>query len=199
MLRHIKAFFIASGLFVVFVILFIVFGNLAASQYIKSRGIVEVPNIIGLSVDNATSLLNTYSLHIDVNESEHHEYPEGLITSQVPSHGRNIFKNRTIQVTVSRGQKVIAVPQLAGIPLQSVEEVLRIYELRRGNIVQHYSNTVPAGYIISSTPAAGINIMAGSAVNITLSIGRDPLEVTQESIDSYHFRFDSFFDEDFFF
>ena len=43
--------------------------------------------------------------------------------------------------------------------------------LQPGVITTAYSNTVPAGYVISQNPAAGASVPGGSSVNLLVSLG----------------------------
>jgi hypothetical protein len=52
-----------------------------------------------------------------------------------------------------------------------------------------HSSTVPAGTIISQSPAAGIDAVEGSTVTITVSLGEAPV-VQQESGGGFYFGFD---------
>ena len=176
MLRHLAAFFIAGFAFLIFVIMLVITANSIMANIVTSRSVVIVPELFGAKIEEANVILDRIALKIDIIDGEYHEFPEGLIISQIPSSGRQIYKNRTIQVITSRGPKNIIMPELRGISFQSLNEILRSHELRLGSVVQHYSNDVPAGYVTGTVPAFGESIMAGVEVNIILSIGRDPLD-----------------------
>ena len=198
-LRHFGAFFIAGFFFMIFVIILIFASNSLAGNLITTRGVVVVPDLQGSEIINATRILNTLSLKMEVIESEYSELSEGLIISQIPSKGREIYKNRTVQVVTSRGQKIITMPLLRGTSFHDINDILRTHELKLGSVVQHYSTEIPAGFIINSTPSPGEDIMAGKEVNIILSIGRDPLDPlpVNEDIPPLPF-FNEFFEENIF-
>ena len=196
MFKHLSAFLIATLLFLVFMTCIIFIFNFVMGKIIVGRSEVVVPELAGVEVDIAKKYLESVSLKIEIIDSEYHEFTEGLIVAQSPSKGRQIYKNRTIQVITSRGPKIISMPNLKGVSYQSVGEILRSYELKLGSVVQHYSDDVPLGFIIGTTPVPGTDIMAGIEVNIVLSIGRDPLDpVPIEENQSIPNLFDeSFFD-----
>jgi hypothetical protein len=52
-----------------------------------------------------------------------------------------------------------------------------------------YSSTVPAGTIISQSPAAGLDAVEGSTVTITVSLGEAPV-VQQDAGGGFYFGFD---------
>ena len=190
MLRHINALMLASLVFGVFLVALFFLTNAVLPAIVHNYGIVVVPDLSRTEVNQARGMLHNLSLNLDVSDFEHHELPEGRIISQIPTQGRQVYKNRTIQVIVSRGPKLVTVPTLAGLSFHNVNDIFRTHELKVGNIVQHYSNDVPAGLIINTTPAAGVTIMAGSPVNLIISIGRDPLDAREPVEDNL---FDFFF------
>ncbi|WP_158279859.1 Ig-like domain-containing protein [Coraliomargarita sinensis] len=77
------------------------------------------------------------------------------------------------------------VPDLVGIEQSSAEDLLGLAELSVGTITDAsaYSLTIPAGHVLSQTPAAGSTAAYGSAVDLEISIGQDPALPTLASVD----------------
>lgn len=199
MLKHLKAFIIACILFIIFLISLGLISNIVMSKIVTGKGVVVIPNFTDMSIVKAKELANQSSLSLEITDFVHHEYSEGSVISQTPSQGRSVYKNRTIEVTVSKGPKLVTIPMLTGFTYQNIEEVLRMYELKLGEVVQHYSNDVPAGYIINTIPGNGNQIMAGKEINIILSIGQDPLEIQDiQEMQNNNDIEDDFFEEDIF-
>jgi len=196
MLRHLFAFFIAGVIFILILVTLFFSSNTILTAIIHSYGIVEVPDIARTEVNHARGVLHNLSLNIEIMEHIHHELPEGRIITQIPSRGRKVYKNRTIQVVVSSGPKQVIVPHLTGFAFSTLNEMMRLHELRVGEIVQHYSSDVAAGFIIETNPNAGATVMAGSPVNVVISIGRDPLDVIDIVVDPIEELF--FFEEEIF-
>ncbi|MCL2062808.1 MAG: PASTA domain-containing protein [Candidatus Cloacimonetes bacterium] len=176
LLKHFGAIIISGILFMVFFVIFVLSSNSAFANFITSRGVVAVPNIQGAEINNARRVLESLSLKIDIMDTEFNELPEGYIINQIPASGREIYVNRTVQVITSRGQKLVTMPTLRGAPFHNINDVLRTHELRLGTVTRRYSNEVASGFIITTAPPSGESIMAGTEINIVLSIGRDPLD-----------------------
>jgi len=174
-LRHSLAFIYAVGFFLVFLVVGFFATDFLLSKIILGRGVVEVPQFIGTDISQAKELAKYLSIKIDVAEEEHHDLPQGRIISQIPSKGRQIYKDRSINVTVSKGPKLIEIPVMTGLSLQNVREMFALYDLKLGEVKQHYSDTVPAGYVINTAPAFGSSVSAGKSVDVILSIGVDPM------------------------
>lgn len=200
MLKHIKAFLMAGFTLTLILIILTLSVNFAMSKVITGKGIVRVPNLIGMEFYNARQVCEKYSLLMDITGEEHHEFPKGFVISQSPSPDRSIYKHRIIEVTVSKGQKIVIVPNLAGFYFNDVEEILRTYELRLGDVSQHYSKEVPSGLVISSSPSPGTDVMAGKRINIVISIGPDPLETDEDisETDEEHLPSDQTYEENIF-
>jgi len=192
-LLHIGAFFCAVVTLLCFMVGIIHIAGNYMARTINSKDIVMIPNIVGKQLIEAKELINQAHLNFSILDYEHHEFTEGKIVTQIPASGRSIYRDRTISVIVSKGPKLLFVPALVGLSFSSLDDVLRSYELKTGDVIQHYSQDVPAGYIIETSPKAGSSIMAGRAVNVVISIGRDPLEIDQSAIEEYYF-----FDEELF-
>jgi serine/threonine-protein kinase len=154
---------------------------------VEAKDIIVIPDLRGLEVNEARNRLNDMELLLSILDYEYHEMPVGKVISQIPAPGREIYKNRVIEIIVSRGSKAILVPTLVGISYHNIDELLKTYELKRGTVTQHYSDTVPAGYIIDTEPKAGASIMAGREIHFIISQGRDPLRVYEPQLDDYFF------------
>lgn len=82
------------------------------------------------------------------------------------------------------------VPPLSGLSVAEAEAILAPLELA-GEVVEEFSEDIPAGVIVATSPVAGENARKGSAIVLRVSkgqerylipsdlIGRDPVEVTQ--------------------
>lgn len=73
----------------------------------------------------------------------------------------------TVRIQTGR----VPVPEIIGLTEVSAETNLNSVGLLKGTVSQSYSNTVPAGNVISSTPAGGTIVTAGSSVALDVSLG----------------------------
>jgi beta-lactam-binding protein with PASTA domain len=74
-------------------------------------------------------------------------------------------------------QPEVAVPNVVGLTQSSAQEAVTAAGLTMGVITQAYSVTVPAGSVISQNPAAGTSVPPGSAVDLVVSRGKQPVTV----------------------
>ncbi|MEW6553485.1 MAG: PASTA domain-containing protein [Actinomycetota bacterium] len=73
--------------------------------------------------------------------------------------------------------ELAAVPELAGLTTQDAEAILLEAGLEMAVADEVFHDTVPAGSIVATMPAAGEEVEAGSTVELTLSKGPDVLPV----------------------
>ncbi len=66
----------------------------------------------------------------------------------------------------------LVVPNVVGQTQAAATTAITTAGLALGTVTTQSSPTVPAGTVISQNPAAGTNVVAGSAVNLVVSSGR---------------------------
>jgi beta-lactam-binding protein with PASTA domain len=136
------------------------------------------PGVINLGVAAATEEAEAAGLELEVAERAFSETVQaGSIISTDPAAGSKIVEGGTIEAVVSKGPERYAVPKLRGKELTTVEAILEERNLVLGNVDRVFNETVERGVVMSSTPAAGTELQPGSVVAVTVSRGREPLEI----------------------
>ncbi|MCX7695570.1 MAG: protein kinase [Caloramator sp.] len=164
----IKPLFITLSVIVVlFTALYIVFNK---NFIVKD---VEVPNIIGLSEEEAKSKLEPLKLKLEVEGKEYSDKPEGTIIKMYPEDGIKVKEGSTIRVKLSAGQKKVLVPDLKGLDLLEAEILLKNNGLKRGSIERKYSDEVDKNKIMDQDPKPNTEVIEGSEINIVISDGKE--------------------------
>ncbi len=78
------------------------------------------------------------------------------------------------------GVAPVVVPNLVGASQAFATSVITSYQLVVGTVTQQSSNTISAGSVISQSPAAGVSVNVGTAVNLVISSG--PLQVVVPNV-----------------
>lgn len=103
------------------------------------------------------------------------------VTVRVQDAG-GLFVEQNFIISVASVPVTIAVPNVVGLVQAAAQTAITTVNLTIGIITTANSNTVPAGNIISQTPAAGALVAPQTAVNLTVSLGPVPVTVTVPSV-----------------
>ncbi|MFF1283673.1 Stk1 family PASTA domain-containing Ser/Thr kinase [Streptomyces sp. NPDC058299] len=164
----------------------VVFGVGAGVWYINSGQFTEVPPLLAKTEAQARARLKEAGL--DVGQVKH-AYSDtirrGTVISSDPAAGGRIRDHDAVRLTVSLGPKTVKVPDVAGRPLAKAQARLKADGLEPGMVTRAFSDDVPKGSVIGTTPDAGTERHAGSAIALTVSKGSpiDVPDVTGEDVD----------------
>lgn len=100
--------------------------------------------------------------------------PYGSVISQSPAPGRLVIRGTTVHAVVSLGPEDFVVPDVRGVLQAPAEQAIIGAGLDVGNITTAYDPDIPAGCVISQTPAPGNDEVAGTAINLVVSLGLEP-------------------------
>jgi eukaryotic-like serine/threonine-protein kinase len=137
----------------------------------------RVPKVVG-----STSLVAQRSLakaHLDpkVVRSFDETVKAGVVFAADPPAGREVGRGSTVTVTVSRGPERYSVPQVAGRTQADAAQRVSDARLTVGVVRAEFSETVPQGQVISTSPAAGTKVRRATAVAFQVSAGRQPIKL----------------------
>ena len=97
--------------------------------------------------------------------------PAGSVLSQTPAAGQTVPARTAVDLVISRGPPQTTVPDVVGKTQADAAAAILAVQLTVGPVTSQYSTTVPAGRVISQTPAAGTTVNAGTAVSLVVSLG----------------------------
>ena len=147
-------------------------------KIVISKGIEEadVPDVVGKTPDEAKTLLTAAGFVVEEDEEYDDEVEAGKIISQTPGGATKAAKGSTVTIVVSKGKevKVATVPDLKKKTVTEAESALSEVKLKLGNVTQEYSDTIAEGKVIRQSIAAGTEVKEETAVDITISKGKEP-------------------------
>lgn len=139
---------------------------------------VTVPDVSGLSVEEATDLLSNLGLELQVeNEVTSSDYAEGLVVSQDPLAEMIVKTGKTVKVNVSKGMEEGTVPNLIGKTLSDAVFLLENYGYTKGIVSEEYSE-MPIGLVIQQSPKAGKEAGDGTSISLVISLGEEVYTTT---------------------
>ncbi|MCR4842020.1 MAG: Stk1 family PASTA domain-containing Ser/Thr kinase [Eubacterium sp.] len=160
------------------------FGSSSSGDAEDTEETVEVPDILGMTYDEALEELNEAGLGIKiVSYGDSDEYSEDEIMSQNPESGEEVEANTTIEVVISNGEsddddaEEATMIDVTGMSEDEAKDALEEANISYGTTTYSYSDDVDAGDVISTDPAAGETIDDSTVVTITVSRGTQTVSV----------------------
>ena len=140
---------------------------------------VQIPNLQGLTKEEAEQKAKESKLKIEVSEEKYHlEVPEGQIIEQDPKYQDNykIKEGTTIKVVISKGQEIVEMPKVVGKTRDEATKMLKEVGLEV-KVEEEFSDDVEKNYITKQEVAEGEKIAAGTTVTIYSSMGIEQVQV----------------------
>lgn len=146
---------------------------------------VEMPNVVGLSKEEAQKEIEEAKLKFEVEKEEYDkEVPEGFVISQNPTYMERFNKVKegsTVSVVISKGQEKTTVPNVKGKEKEEATKLLEEAKLKV-EMIEETSKTVKEGFVISQETDPDTEVLAGDTVKIHVSIGTGIKEVSVASV-----------------
>jgi serine/threonine-protein kinase len=101
----------------------------------------------------------------------------GVVIASDPPAGREVGRGSTVTVTVSQGPERYDVPPLVGHTQAEAQQRVIAARLTVGAVSKAFSETVPQGQVISTSPAANTSVKRGASVLLVISQGRQPIKL----------------------
>ncbi len=170
-IKNHKAISVVVGLIVLFALSL---GGTLAVLNVTNPAEVEMPNVVGLSKEEAQKQIEAAKLVFEIEKEEYNkDVPEGYVISQDPTYMErfNKVKEKSIvSVIISKGQEKAKVPNVKG---KEKEEAIKLIEdaKLKAEVVEENSKTVKEGYVISQETDPDAEVFAGDTVIIHVSTG----------------------------
>ena len=142
----------------------------------ETEDMVEVPNVVGMTEDDAKETLNDEGLGFKVvSREESKEYEKGRVSEQKTEAGEEVAKNTTIEVVVSSGLvgDSITVPDVSGMTEDEAQSALENAGFRNISSEFTYHDSVPSGQVIGTTPEAKAEATEDTEIVMQVSKGAE--------------------------
>lgn len=133
----------------------------------------QLPDFADQRLTEADLKLQDLDLSYVVSAEEYAPDKEkGLILKQFPVAGTKVKAGRIVKFVISKGTRMVTIPQVAGKSVRQAMLDLETAGLLLGEISWAVSDTIPEKIVVFSYPAAGVEVPIGSAVNLMVNRGR---------------------------
>lgn len=177
-----KILMIVVALIIAFILIFAVgkaagifksIGSGTTTEDSSDKDTVKVPDIVGMTEEEATKALKDKNLGIKVDSREDSEkYEEGKVSEQKTKVGTKVKKHSTVHVVVSSALigKEIIVPDVSGMSEDEAQGKLTDAGFKPISEFQ-YDDNVAEGNVISTTPAANSKAAKDTQIKMIVSKG----------------------------
>ncbi|MBZ5733328.1 Stk1 family PASTA domain-containing Ser/Thr kinase [Nocardioides sp. TRM66260-LWL] len=151
----------------------------ATVTLVISRGVEQypVPDLAGRTRDDAEQALRDTRLEVGLVTGRYSEtVPQGQVISSDPKAGTELRRGVSVDLVVSKGRQPIRVGSWVGKPADDAQRALEARGLRVDRGQQQFSDTVPAGSVISQSPRGG-TLFRGDTVTLVVSRGPELVKV----------------------
>ena len=181
------------SIFIGIILLFVLsLGGTMLALNITNPAEVDMPNVVGLSKEEAQQEVENAKLVFEVSSEEYSpDVPEGYVISQKAESDlgdftttpgdRKVKEGSKIFVIISKGQEKTTVPKVVGMERDEAIKALEDANLV-AEVVEETSKTVEAGYVISQETEEDTEVLAGDTVKIHVSTGTGIKQVTVISV-----------------
>ena len=137
----------------------------------------ELPNVVGLHVDDAVRRLREAGFDGTQGEARYHATaPEGVVLEQTPPGGSRQPRGEVATLATSKGQLESEVPRVIGLTRRQAQAALQNAGLELGDVRLRESGA-PRGEVIAVDPVAGTVVPTPSTVRLTVSTGPSTIDM----------------------
>ncbi|MBN1290099.1 MAG: Stk1 family PASTA domain-containing Ser/Thr kinase [Actinobacteria bacterium] len=145
---------------------------------VRGSGGVEVPNVVGMTVEEAEQLLEQDGFKMEIAKQViDAEQEPGTVISQDPQAGDSMNKGGTVKVVASKTPDLASVPDCRGMSQSEAEAQLLAAGFELGEVTEAYSQSVEKGLVASQSPEAGLQAARETPVNLVISKGPEMVSV----------------------
>jgi beta-lactam-binding protein with PASTA domain len=151
---------------------FVVSAYLAFNGFVR-RGEVILPDVVGLSLDEAEARLESSGLEVSWKKERDRfdsQVEAGKVVLQIPKGGTPAKRDSTVDVALSRGRETVEVPNLVEQSMQTVLVRLKSSGLVLGRSFGIFSPGGAEGTVVMQTPAAGMRVDPSTPVDLFLRL-----------------------------
>lgn len=135
----------------------------------------KMPDVTNISRNDAENDLKKRGISCYFEEDYSDDITEGHILSQKPEKGEKVYEDTKVVLTVSKGKKLVTVPEVVGFTKEDAEKKLK--ELGLNVMVEEeYDDNVEEEKVISQSLKKDESVAPNTEIKIVISKGKKPVE-----------------------
>jgi serine/threonine-protein kinase len=133
-----------------------------------------LPRVLEMTQADARRTLSDLGFRARLDGERHNDsYPRGIVIWQDPPAGTVLPPNSAVQLVVSAGPSLVAVPDIVGMSLPQATKIMSAAGVRVGSVDTVAGGTEP-GIVLATRPAAGVGRPRGAPLAVVISRGPEP-------------------------
>jgi beta-lactam-binding protein with PASTA domain len=158
---------------VIVVLLLLLIDNVVMPYYVQKGKVTKVPDVIGLSLQDAkTKLAEAGLIPKEAEYKNDKRYPIGSVIVQIPAPASEVKFGRGIYLTISGGEELVEVPNLRGKSIREATFNLERRGLKMGNVSYEASDEIFPNTIIRQSPSFNSKVKEGTYIDVVVSQGQ---------------------------
>lgn len=151
--------------------------------FVKLGKEVEVPEVIGKSLQEAETILSRAKLNYHVQSQIYDPLiPQGFIARQTPVPGIKVKESKRVYLIISSGPQLVKIPDLKRVRVEQAERLVNLAGLKIGEVLWIHSDTIPRGDVIACHPASGEELGLGKQIDLIVSKGQEKASFPMPSL-----------------
>jgi serine/threonine-protein kinase len=140
-----------------------------------NRDIVDVPDVKGVSYEDARQKLYEYGLLSEIRSKEYdNQISEDGVISQEPQVGEKVKKGRKIALTLSKGKEIAIIPDVRNLSERQARIEMKKNGFTVGKVKKVYSDDKAVDVVIDAFPQSGTTVSRALEVDLIVSRGVKP-------------------------
>ena len=148
----------------------------------KGGSIILVPDLSGLTIEEATAKLRSIHLRLGkIEEREDSSKPLDTIIGQSPATPTKVERDSTVHVVLNKKNMIsqVTIPDFVGLTAEKSAQLMRDNDLTQGAWKMKNGNEPTKDSVVSAqSPAAGSASVRGTAIDLTFDTTMKKAEVT---------------------
>ncbi|MCP4435175.1 MAG: Stk1 family PASTA domain-containing Ser/Thr kinase [Actinomycetia bacterium] len=138
---------------------------------------VEVPNVIGMTLEDARAALESRGFTVASDSAESEDAEPGTVILQDPGPATEAEEGSQVGVVVSKGPGEEIVPDVSGQSFSAAQAELEAAGFRVAGPEEQASDSVPSGQVIGTDPATGTSAERNTRITVIVSSGKEQVTV----------------------
>lgn len=140
-------------------------------SFAKGQDAQKFPHVVGMNIDQAKAAAEKINVRLIEHDEYNDRYDNGIVYRSEWEADQPIKAGRSVNVWVSKGSRMVWVPEITKLAKDDAEAKLKAAGLVLGSVNRTFDNSVPFDCVVSQNPRAGKRVSRDVPINLTLSDG----------------------------